>query len=202
MNMKTIQTKYKLILLTGLMGGLFLIGQENVKAESLSDSPTVLALTQQEEAEKEAEAKAAAEKAAAEAAAQAAAQAALATNMVSEVAVEYTANTYPVGQCTWGAKEAAPWVGNYWGNGGDWAASAAALGYEVGTTPKVGAIAVWTDGGYGHVAYVTDVAADGTIQVMESNYGGAYYPSNVRGFFDPTTTSEGTVSYIYPPAGV
>ncbi|HFI0105727.1 TPA: CHAP domain-containing protein [Streptococcus suis] len=192
MNMKTIQTKYKLILLTGLMGGLFLIGQENVKAESLSDSPTVLALTQQEEAEK----------AAAEAAAQAAAQAALATNMVSEVAVEYTANTYPVGQCTWGAKEAAPWVGNYWGNGGDWAASAAALGYEVGTTPKVGAIAVWTDGGYGHVAYVTDVAADGTIQVMESNYGGAYYPSNVRGFFDPTTTSEGTVSYIYPPAGV
>lgn len=207
MNMKTIQTKYKLILLTGLMGGLFLIGQENVKAESLSDSPTVLALTQQEEAEKEAEAKAAAEKAAAEkaaaeAAAQAAAQAALATNMVSEVAVEYTANTYPAGQCTWGAKEMAPWVGNYWGNGGDWAASAAALGYEVGTTPKVGAIAVWTDGGYGHVAYVTDVAADGTIQVMESNYGGAYYPSNVRGFFDPTTTSEGTVSYIYPPAGV
>lgn len=193
MNMKTIQTKYKLILLTGLMGGLFLIGQENVKAESLSDSPTVLALTQQEEAEKEAEAKAAA---------QAAAQAALATNMVSEVAVEYTANTYPAGQCTWGAKEMAPWVGNYWGNGGDWAASAAALGYEVGTTPKVGAIAVWTDGGYGHVAYVTDVAADGTIQVMESNYGGAYYPSNVRGFFDPTTTSEGTVSYIYPPAGV
>ncbi|HFI0454161.1 TPA: CHAP domain-containing protein [Streptococcus suis] len=203
MNMKTIQTKYKLILLTGLMGGLFLIGQENVKAESLSDSPTVSALTQQEEAEKEAEAKAAAEKAAAEkATAEAAAQVALATNMVSEVAVEYTANTYPAGQCTWGAKEMAPWVGNYWGNGGDWAASAAALGYEVGTTPKVGAIAVWTDGGYGHVAYVTDVAADGTIQVMESNYGGAYYPSNVRGFFDPTTTSEGTVSYIYPPAGV
>ncbi|HEP1800437.1 TPA: CHAP domain-containing protein [Streptococcus suis] len=146
--------------------------------------------------------KEAAAKAAAKAAAEAAAQAALATNMVSEVAVTYTANTYPVGQCTWGAKEMAPWVGNYWGNGGDWAASAAALGYEVGTTPKVGAIAVWTDGSYGHVAYVTDVAADGTIQVMESNYGGAYYPSNVRGFFDPTTTSEGTVSYIYPPAGV
>ncbi|HEM4569125.1 TPA: CHAP domain-containing protein, partial [Streptococcus suis] len=132
----------------------------------------------------------------------AAAKAALATNMVSEVAVEYTANTYPAGQCTWGAKEMAPWVGNYWGNGGDWAASATALGYEVGTIPKVGAIAVWTDGGYGHVAYVTDVAANGHIQVKESNYGGVYYPSNVRGFFDPTTTSEGTVSYIYPPAGV
>ncbi|HFI0448726.1 TPA: CHAP domain-containing protein [Streptococcus suis] len=203
MNMKTIQTKYKLILLTGLMGGLFLIGQENVKAESLSDSPTVSALTQQEEAEKEAEAKAAAEKAAAaKAAAEAAAQAALATNMVSEVAVTYTANTYPVGQCTWGAKEAAPWVGNYWGNGGDWAASAAAQGYEVGTTPKVGAVIVWTDGGYGHVGVVTEVGENGLIQIVESNYNGNMTVANYRGFFNPLETGAGTVSYIYPPAGV
>ncbi len=94
--------------------------------------------------------------------------------------------------------------GNYWGNAGDWTTSAASLGYEVGTIPKVGAITVWTDenGGYGHVAYVTDVATDGQIQVTESNYNGSYYPSNIRGFFDPTKTSEGKVSYIYPPAGV
>ncbi|HFI0344829.1 TPA: CHAP domain-containing protein [Streptococcus suis] len=204
MNKQTLHKTMKAALATAMLGGMLALGQEAVKADTeLTDSPTLSALTVQVEEKEwlkqEAEAKAAAEKAAAE---KAAAQAALATNMVSEVAVTYTANTYPVGQCTWGAKEMAPWVGNYWGNGGDWAASAAALGYEVGTTPKVGAIAVWTDGGYGHVAYVTDVAADGTIQVMESNYGGAYYPSNVRGFFDPTTTSEGTVSYIYPPAGV
>ena len=98
----------------------------------------------------------------------------------------------------------APWGGNYWGNAGDWTTSAASLGYEVGTIPKVGAITVWTDenGGYGHVAYVTDVATDGQIQVTESNYNGSYYPSNIRGFFDPTKTSEGKVSYIYPPAGV
>ncbi len=59
------------------------------------------------------------------------------------------------------------------------------LGYEVGTIPKVGAITVWTDenGGYGHVAYVTDVATDGQIQVTESNYNGSDYPSNIRGFF-------------------
>ncbi len=207
MSYQIIKKQFKSGLFTVLIGNLLWSGTINVSANdaTISDSPTVLALTKKVEAAKAAAAKAAAAKAAAEAAAQAAqaaAQAALATNMVSEVAVEYTANTYPAGQCTWGAKEMAPWVGNYWGNGGDWAASAAALGYEVGTTPKVGAIAVWTDGGYGHVAYVTDVAADGTIQVMESNYGGAYYPSNVRGFFDPTTTSEGTVSYIYPPAGV
>ncbi|MFI3060410.1 CHAP domain-containing protein [Streptococcus suis] len=200
MSYQIIKKQFKSGLFTVLIGNLLWSGTINVSANdaTISDSPTVSALTKKVEATKAAAAKAATEKAAAEAAA----QAALATNMVSEVAVEYTANTYPAGQCTWGAKEMAPWVGNYWGNGGDWAASAAALGYEVGTTPKVGAIAVWTDGGYGHVAYVTDVAADGTIQVMESNYGGAYYPSNVRGFFDPTTTSEGTVSYIYPPAGV
>lgn len=202
MSYQIIKKQFKSGLFTVLIGNLLWSGTINVSANdaTISDSPTVSALTKKVEAAKAAAAKAAAEAAAQ--AAQAAAQAALATNMVSEVAVEYTANTYPAGQCTWGAKEMAPWVGNYWGNGGDWAASAAALGYEVGTTPKVGAIAVWTDGGYGHVAYVTDVAADGTIQVMESNYGGAYYPSNVRGFFDPTTTSEGTVSYIYPPAGV
>ncbi|NQN67000.1 CHAP domain-containing protein [Streptococcus suis] len=207
MTKKKIQNIMKATIVTTFLGGMLAFGQDFVQADSLAeDTPTIESLTIQIEEtrqKEEAAAKAAAEKAATEkAAAEAAAQAALATNMVSEVAVEYTANTYPAGQCTWGAKEMAPWVGNYWGNGGDWAASAAALGYEVGTTPKVGAIAVWTDGGYGHVAYVTDVAADGTIQVMESNYGGAYYPSNVRGFFDPTTTSEGTVSYIYPPAGV
>lgn len=207
MTKKKIQNIMKATIVTTFLGGMLAFGQDFVQADSLAeDTPTIESLTIQIDETKqkeEAAAKAAAEKAAAEkAAAEAVAQAALATNMVSEVAVEYTANTYPAGQCTWGAKEMAPWVGNYWGNGGDWAASAAAQGYEVGTTPKVGAIAVWTDGGYGHVAYVTHVAADGTIQVMESNYGGAYYPSNVRDFFDPTTTSEGTVSYIYPPAGV
>ncbi|HEM6398940.1 TPA: CHAP domain-containing protein [Streptococcus suis] len=207
MNKQTLYKTMKTVLAMAMLGGMLTLGQDLAKADSLAeDTPTIESLTIQIEETKqkeEAAAKAAAEKAAAEkAAAEAAAQAALATNMVSEVAVTYTANTYPAGQCTWGAKEMAPWVGNYWGNGGDWAASAVAQGYEVGTTPKVGAIAVWTDGGYGHVAYVTDVAADGTIQVLESNYGGAYYPSNVRGFFDPTTTSEGTVSYIYPPAGV
>ncbi|HEM3474518.1 TPA: CHAP domain-containing protein [Streptococcus suis] len=202
MNYQMIKKQFKLGLFTALIGNLLWLGMVNVSADDtvMSDSPTVSALTKKVEAAKIA-AKAAAEKIVAEKAA-ATAKAALATNMVSEVAVEYTANTYPAGQCTWGAKEMAPWVGNYWGNGGDWATSAAALGYEVGTTPKVGAIAVWTDGGYGHVAYVTDVAANGHIQVKESNYGGVYYPSNVRGFFDPTTTSEGTVSYIYPPAGV
>ena len=94
----------------------------------------------------------------------------------------------------------APWAMNYWGNAGDWAASATAAGFEVGTTPKVGAIIVWTNGGYGHVGYVTEVREDGSIQIIESNYAGISTPTNVRGWFNPTTTGEGVVSYIYPPA--
>src|SRR5699024_1533910 len=82
-----------------------------------------------------------------------------------------SANTYPVGQCTWGVKSLASWVGNYWGNANQWVASAQAAGHSVGTTPKVGAVAVWPyDGGYGHVAYVSAVQSSTNIQVMEANY--------------------------------
>ncbi|MGO1518889.1 MAG: CHAP domain-containing protein, partial [Streptococcus thermophilus] len=58
-----------------------------------------------------------------------------------------TPNTYPVGQCTWGAKSLAPWAGNNWGNAKDWIASAQAAGHSVGTTPVAGAIAVWPNDG-------------------------------------------------------
>lgn len=112
-----------------------------------------------------------------------------------------SSNMYPWGQCTWGVKELAPWAHTYWGNGGDWAASAAADGFTLGTVPTIGAIAVWTDpyGGYGHVAYVTAVESETSIQVLEANIGGNPTIANYRGFFNPTTTSEGVVSYIYPP---
>ena len=108
------------------------------------------------------------------------------------------ASSYPVGECTWGAKTLAPWAGDYWGNGGQWAASAAAAGFRTGSTPQVGAIACWNDGGYGHVAVVTAVESSSRIQVSESNYGGNRTIGNHRGWFNPTTTSEGFVTYIYP----
>ena len=108
------------------------------------------------------------------------------------------ASSYPVGECTWGAKTLAPWAGDYWGNGGQWAASAAAAGFRTGSTPQVGAIACWNDGGYGHVAVVTAVESSSRIQVSESNYGGDRTIGNKRGWFNPTTTSEGYVTYIYP----
>ncbi|MFA9468140.1 CHAP domain-containing protein [Streptococcus sp. E24BD] len=163
------------------------------------------------------ELKLAQEKAAAEAKAAADAKAAAEAKAAEEAANPYrsrselaianaqanltSGNFYPVGQCTWGVKELAPWAYTYWGNGGDWAASAAADGFTIGTVPVEGAIAVWTDpyGGYGHVAYVTDVQSEFSIQVLEANIGGNPNIANYRGFFDPTQTSEGVVSYIYPP---
>ena len=108
------------------------------------------------------------------------------------------ASSYPTGECTWGAKTLAPWAGDYWGNGAQWATSAAAAGFRTGSTPEVGAIACWNDGGYGHVAVVTAVSSSTSIQVSESNYGGNRTIGNKRGWFNPTTTSEGFVTYIYP----
>ena len=107
-------------------------------------------------------------------------------------------NAYPVGQCTWGVKELAPWAGTFWGNAASWTYSAAAEGFSTGTTPTVGAIAVWSGG---HVAYVTAVESESNIQVMESNYAGIQGIGNYRGWFNPIG-AQGSVTYIYPPSGL
>ena len=116
---------------------------------------------------------------------------------VSRQTYSSSASSYPVGECTWAAKTLAPWAGDYWGNGGQWAASAAAAGFRTGSQPQVGAIACWNDGGYGHVAVVTAVQSTTSIQVSESNYNGIRSIGNYRGWFNPTT-AQGTVTYIYP----
>ena len=123
----------------------------------------------------------------------------VATTVSQRPTYSSNASSYPVGQCTWGAKTLAPWAGDYWGNGGQWAASAAAAGFRTGSTPQVGAIASWDDGGYGHVAVVTAVESTTRIQVSECNYDGSGTQpiGNYRGWFNPTA-SRGTVRYIYP----
>lgn len=122
-----------------------------------------------------------------------------ATTVIQRPTYSSNASSYPAGQCTWGAKTLAPWAGDYWGNGGQWAASAAAAGFRTGSTPQVGAIASWDDGGYGHVAVVTAVESSTRIQVSECNYDGSGTQpiGNYRGWFNPTA-SRGTVRYIYP----
>ena len=108
------------------------------------------------------------------------------------------ASSYPTGQCTWGVKTVAPWVGDYWGNGGQWAESAARDGFRTGKTAEVGSVASWDDGGYGHVAYVTDVdPVTGYVKVLEANYNGDQSIGDHRGWFDASNPTWGTVTYIY-----
>lgn len=108
------------------------------------------------------------------------------------------ASSYPTGQCTWGVKTVAPWVGDYWGNGGQWAESATRDGFRTGKTAEVGAVASWDDGGYGHVAYVTDVdPATGYVKVLEANYNGDQSIGDHRGWFDASNPTWGNVTYIY-----
>ena len=106
-------------------------------------------------------------------------------------------NSYPIGQCTWGVKEMAPWASNWWGNANTWAINAGAQGYATGNVPVPGAIAVWDGGEYGHVAYVTDVQSDSSIQVLEANYNRQKQINNYRGYFNPNEFMGG-VTYIYP----
>lgn len=87
-------------------------------------------------------------------------------------------NRYAYGYCTYyvysrRAELGMP-VGSFWGNANTWASFARASGYLVNNTPTPGAVLQTASGGggYGHVAVVENVGADGSITVSEMNYVG------------------------------
>ncbi|MDF7663588.1 CHAP domain-containing protein [Bifidobacterium sp. ESL0763] len=101
-------------------------------------------------------------------------------------------NAYPPRQCTEWAylrrHQLGLPVGSYFGNGGSWANSARALGYQVDRTPSYGAIVVFYPGQsvgghwiadpyYGHVAIVEGVWGN-TIAISEGGTGFATFPAN------------------------
>lgn len=96
-------------------------------------------------------------------------------------------NTYAWGNCTWYVKNRRPSLPNMLGNGGQWAASAAAMGYATGSTPRVGAVAEQP----GHVAYVESVHGNGTITISEMNYAGGIGQVHTR------TVNASDFYYIY-----
>lgn len=95
---------------------------------------------------------------------------------------KYNGISYPWGQCTWYVHQRRKEIGKpvplTWGNGGDWGDNAKAQGWEVGSTPKVGAGASIKPGNfgapppYGHIMFVEEVKKDGGIVVSESNVEG------------------------------
>lgn len=87
-------------------------------------------------------------------------------------------NRYAFGNCTWYAYErraelGRP-IGSFWGNASTWAMNGAAAGFAVNKTPAPGAIMQNGGGyaGYGHVAIVETVHADGSFTISEMNYAG------------------------------
>lgn len=93
-------------------------------------------------------------------------------------------NAYAFGNCTWYVYEQRAklgrGIGSFWGNASTWAMNGAAAGFTVNKTPAPGAIMQNGGGynGYGHVAIVETMNADGSITVSEMNYAGFNVVSN------------------------
>lgn len=84
----------------------------------------------------------------------------------------------------------------YWGNANMWPASARAVGYKTGTTPRVNSVGVISAGQYGHVVWVEAVNGDGTIDVSQYNYYNAGGPG--WGNYSKMRVSAATYdTYIY-----
>ncbi len=79
------------------------------------------------------------------------------------------------------------------GNANQWPANAQAVGIPIGTTPKVGSVAIYMGGygdPYGHAMWVKSINSNGTITVDQYNL---YYDGN----FYETTISPAGLIYIY-----
>jgi surface antigen len=99
----------------------------------------------------------------------------------------YRNSMFPYGYCTWyvATRRVVTWSGNAW----QWYSNAAAQGYSVGKTPRVGAIMDTWESGWGHVAYVEQVNPDGSWVVSEMNYRG-------WGIIDQRVIAPGSVPLI------
>ncbi|MGT2933485.1 CHAP domain-containing protein [Streptococcus catagoni] len=90
--------------------------------------------------------------------------------------INYSAASYPWGQCTWyvynRAKELGFHFDAFMGNGGDWQYK---KGYQTSHKPSLGSAVSFSPGQagadpiYGHVAIVEEVKDDGSILISESN---------------------------------
>jgi surface antigen len=109
-------------------------------------------------------------------------------------------NTYPWGQCTWGAKALTGENLNALGNARDWLANAQRRGLPTGSTPRVGATVVYQPGvqgasGLGHVAHVVALLSGGRFVVEEMNYYG--YGGGFGHFSYRTSWTGWGVGFIY-----
>jgi N-acetylmuramoyl-L-alanine amidase len=108
----------------------------------------------------------------------------------------YGYNGYDFGYCTWYVANRRAEIGRpipaNLGNASTWKARAALAGFGVGTAPQAGAV-IWTSPRdyYGHVGFVEEVLADGSVRVSEMNTRGW----NVRS--EKLLTPEQAAGYWY-----
>ena len=92
-------------------------------------------------------------------------------------------NDYASGNCTWYVferrKQMGRPIGSSWGDAASWNYSAQIRGFAVNKTPAVGAI-MQNGGGYGHVAVVESLNADGSLTISDMNYGWANNMITIR----------------------
>ncbi len=119
------------------------------------------------------------------------------------------------GNCTWWGWQQWHLLGYNlplnWGNAADWAVDAERFGLPLGTTPRVGALAVfpvgdgvWAYDAAGHVAFVTSVSPDGqTFNVTYENYGDPTPMHTGRGYnvsvINQPRFQNGQLRFIYFP---
>ena len=123
---------------------------------------------------------------------------------------------YPMGgNCVWWAWEQWHLLGYNlplnWGNAADWIVDAERAGLPLGTTPRVGSIAVfpradgvWAYGIAGHVAFVTSVSADQTsFDVTYQNYGDPTHMYTGTGYnvsvINEARYQNGNLRFLYFP---
>jgi surface antigen len=82
-----------------------------------------------------------------------------------------TSNTYWYGFCTWYVANKRTDVPNNWGNAKAWYNSASRSGWQVGDSPRAGAVVVTRESWAGHVGYVEEVSGD-TFTISEMNFRG------------------------------
>lgn len=104
-------------------------------------------------------------------------------------------NSYDEGECTYYVfdlvKNDLNMIENSWGDAEHWAERAEADGYSVNQEPESGAILQTSRGEIGHVAYVTDVGSDGSIEITEMNF---YEPHEIT---DRTIEAENITDYNF-----
>ncbi|MHB1864761.1 MAG: CHAP domain-containing protein [Candidatus Saccharimonadales bacterium] len=91
------------------------------------------------------------------------------TVATAEYLPSYGSNGYEYGYCTWYVASVIA-VPNNWGNAATWAYYASLSGWNVSSTPKIGAIAQtpYAAGGQGHVAIVVGVNGN-SVEIKDMN---------------------------------